>query len=161
MAPVVKNLPANADRYEGCRFNPWVGKIPWRRARPPTLVFSPRESYGQRSLAGYSPARVIGSQRVQLYWSDLARTCVHAVNKKERLNSFFYQYTYMKGQTKFSNLNCRVWGIEMHPQLLAPLHASLLAYGKRKGFTTADLPSQASLTCNLPSADSSLRLILP
>ena len=32
-------------------FDPWVGKIPWRRAWQPTPVFSPGESHGQRSLA--------------------------------------------------------------------------------------------------------------
>ena len=32
-------------------FNPWVGKIPWRRAWQPTAVFLPGESHGQRSLA--------------------------------------------------------------------------------------------------------------
>ena len=37
------------------RFNPWVGKVPWRRAQQPTLVFLPGELHGQRSLAGYSP----------------------------------------------------------------------------------------------------------
>ena len=36
------------------RFDPWVGKIPWRRAWQPTLVFLPGESHGQRSLVGYS-----------------------------------------------------------------------------------------------------------
>ena len=36
-------------------FNPWVGKIPWRREWQPTPVFLPGESHGQRSLAGYSP----------------------------------------------------------------------------------------------------------
>ena len=36
-------------------FHPWVGKIPWRRARQPTLVFLPGKFHGQRSLAGYSP----------------------------------------------------------------------------------------------------------
>jgi len=36
-------------------FDPWVGKIPWRRAWQPTVVFFPGESHGQRSLAGYSP----------------------------------------------------------------------------------------------------------
>ena len=34
-------------------FNPWVGKIPWRGAWQPTPVFLPRESQGQKSLAGY------------------------------------------------------------------------------------------------------------
>ena len=37
------------------RFDPWVGKIPWRREWQPTQVFLPREFHGQRSLAGYSP----------------------------------------------------------------------------------------------------------
>ena len=36
-------------------FDPWVGKIPWRRKWQPTPVFLPRESHGQRSLTGYSP----------------------------------------------------------------------------------------------------------
>ena len=36
-------------------FDPWVGKIPWRRAQKPTPLFLPGESHGQRSLAGYSP----------------------------------------------------------------------------------------------------------
>ena len=36
-------------------FDSWVGKILWRRKWQPTPVFSPGESHGQRSLAGYSP----------------------------------------------------------------------------------------------------------
>ena len=38
-----------------CRFDPWVRKIPWRRKWQPTPVFLPRDSHGQRNLAGYSP----------------------------------------------------------------------------------------------------------
>ena len=55
MALVVKNPPANAGDIKRCWFNPWVGKIPWRRAWQPTPGFLPEESFGQRSLAGYSP----------------------------------------------------------------------------------------------------------
>ena len=36
------------------RFDPWIGKIPWRRVWLPTPVFSPREFHGQRSLEGYT-----------------------------------------------------------------------------------------------------------
>ena len=36
-------------------FNPWVGKMPWRRKWQPTPGFLPGESPAQRSLAGYSP----------------------------------------------------------------------------------------------------------
>ena len=42
-------------RCKRCRFDPWVGKIPWRRKWQPTPVFLPGESQGQRSLVGYSP----------------------------------------------------------------------------------------------------------
>ena len=39
-------------RWKIHRFDPWVGKIPCRRARQPIPVFWPGESHGQRSLAG-------------------------------------------------------------------------------------------------------------
>ena len=53
-ASVVKHLPVTgADAGDG--FSPWVRKVPWRRKRPPTPVFSPRKFHGQRSLVAYSP----------------------------------------------------------------------------------------------------------
>ena len=42
MALGLKNLSANAGDIRD--FNPWVGKIPWRRAWQPTLVVIPGES---------------------------------------------------------------------------------------------------------------------
>ena len=50
-----KECACQFKRCKRHRFNPWVEKIPWRRAWQPTPVFSPGESHGQRSLAGYSP----------------------------------------------------------------------------------------------------------
>ena len=41
-------------RHKRRGFDPWVGKIPWKRSRHPTLVFLPGESHGQQSLLGYS-----------------------------------------------------------------------------------------------------------
>ena len=51
-------------------FDPWVGKVPWRRTWQLTPEFLPRESEGQRSLAGYSPL----GRRVGHDWSDLAHS---------------------------------------------------------------------------------------
>ena len=53
VALVVKNLPANAEdmRY---RFDPWVGKITWRRVKQPTPVFLAGGSHKQKSLEKYS-----------------------------------------------------------------------------------------------------------
>jgi len=36
-------------------FNPWIGKIPWRRKWQPAPVFLLGNSRGQRRLVGYSP----------------------------------------------------------------------------------------------------------
>ena len=49
MAQAIKNMP------EMPRFDPYIGKIPWRRAWKPTPVFFLGEFHGQRSLAGNSP----------------------------------------------------------------------------------------------------------
>ena len=40
--------------YQRPGFDPWVGRIPWRRKWQPTPVILPGESCGQRSLAGCS-----------------------------------------------------------------------------------------------------------
>jgi len=52
---VVKNPPVNAGDVRGHRFDPWVWKIPWRRAQQPTPVFFHGEFHGQRTLADYGP----------------------------------------------------------------------------------------------------------
>ena len=36
-------------RHKRCGFDPWIGKIPWRRAWQPTPVFLPGEPHKQRS----------------------------------------------------------------------------------------------------------------
>ena len=54
-------------------FNPWVGKIPWRRKWQPTPVFLPGESHGRRNLVGYSPRGHKESdttERLQLHHAD-------------------------------------------------------------------------------------------
>ena len=70
VALAVKNLPANVGGLKRRGFDHQVGKTPWRRARPPTPVFLPGESYAQRSLAGCSPRGLLW---VGHDWSDLAR----------------------------------------------------------------------------------------
>ena len=44
------------------RFDPWAGKIPWRKGWLPTLVFLPGKPHGQRSLVGLQS---MGLQRVR------------------------------------------------------------------------------------------------
>ena len=53
-------------QYRRHEFDPWVGKIPWRREWQPTPGFLPGEFHGERSLAGYSP---VGSERAGHGWA--------------------------------------------------------------------------------------------
>ena len=53
-ASLVAQLEKNPPVMQETRFDPWVGKIRWRRAWQPTPAFLPGESNGQRSLARYT-----------------------------------------------------------------------------------------------------------
>ena len=75
VALVVKNPPANVgDKRFG--FDPWVGKIPWRKAWQPTPVRLPGEFHRQRSLAGYSPrGRRVKQLRTHAYTLHTRHLC--------------------------------------------------------------------------------------
>ena len=63
------------------RFNPWVGKIPWRRKWQPIPVFLPGESHGQRSLVGYSPQGRKESDMTEQLHSHRFATAFHSKSK--------------------------------------------------------------------------------
>ena len=64
-----KESACQCRRHKRLRFDPWVGKIPWKRAWRPTPAFLPGKFHGQRSLTGYSPR----GRRVRHDWA-----CVHS-----------------------------------------------------------------------------------
>ena len=65
VAQLVENPPAMQGTYRRPEFNPWVGKIPWRRERLPTPVVSPGEFHGLQSR---------GLQRVRYDWATFTFT---------------------------------------------------------------------------------------
>ena len=65
--PSGKESTCQCRRHVRSGLDPWIRKIPWRRARQPTPAFLLGESHGQRSLEGHGPE----SQRVRQDWSDL------------------------------------------------------------------------------------------
>ena len=77
VAQTVKNLPALSG------FNPWVGKIPWRRARQPTPVFLPGDSPCTEEPGG---VQSIELQRAGHDWSNWA--CMHMVSCKVLITEF-------------------------------------------------------------------------
>ena len=58
-------------RHKRCRFNPWVGKIPWMKAWQSTPVLSPGESHGERNL--WATVHKVTKSRTEL--SDLSHMC--------------------------------------------------------------------------------------
>ena len=72
IAQLVKNPPAMRE----AGFNPWVGKIPWRRERLPTPVFWPGEFHGL-----YNPWGCKESDTTEQLSLSLARGC-HEVQVK-------------------------------------------------------------------------------
>ena len=52
------------------RFDPWVGKISWRKRWQSMPVFLPGKFHWERSLVGYSPwdRKRVGHDLVQLIW---------------------------------------------------------------------------------------------
>ena len=71
--------PCQCGRHKRCKFNPWVGKIPWRRAWQPTPVCLPGESHGQRSLASCSPWGRKESDTTEVTWHSCTGSIVHDV----------------------------------------------------------------------------------
>ena len=65
-------------QWRQCGFDPWVGKIPWRRKQQPTPVLLPGKSHGQRSLVGYSPwgCRVRHDRATSLSFTEFKLSCV-------------------------------------------------------------------------------------
>ena len=63
VAQMVKNLPVMQETW----FDPWAGKIPWRRERLPTPVFWPREFHGLYSP--WAPKESEVTERLSLYFT--------------------------------------------------------------------------------------------
>ena len=60
-----------------CGFDPWVGKIPWRRAWQSTPVFLPGESHGQKSL--WATVHRVAKSQTPLRWLGTHAWCTGKV----------------------------------------------------------------------------------
>ena len=81
-------------------FNPWVGKISWRRKWQPIPVFLPGKSHGQKSLVGYSP------------W------CSKRLDRTEWLTLRFSSVQSLSHVRLCDPMDCSTPGLPVHHQLL-------------------------------------------
>ena len=78
-------------------FNPWVRKVPWRRAWQPTPVFSPGEPWTEEP-GGLQPT---GLRRAGRDWRDWARTC-RSVTSRWRLRGSRERWSFVSRGRKSS-----------------------------------------------------------
>ena len=82
-----KEVTCNA----GDLFDPWVGKMPWRRVRQHTPVSLPGESHGQRQAV--HPGWKATVHRVAKSWTWLKRVSMHAHTQWGRNRIKFWTQT--------------------------------------------------------------------
>ena len=73
-------------------FNPWLGKIPWKREWLPTPVFLPAEFHGLRILAGYIVHEVAES------WTRLRDKHIHTFQLEEA--GFLFVFLFLPGDNE-------------------------------------------------------------
>ena len=88
----VKEPTCQCRRHKRCEFDPWVRKIPWRRAWQPTPVFLPGGSHGQGA-----------------WWATVHR--VTELDMTERLS----RHTVSIGKQHRCHLRTEIWRKERLP----------------------------------------------
>ena len=114
-------------RHKRCRFDPWVGKIAWRRKWQPTPVLLPGKSQGQRSLAatvqGVAQSRT--RQRTHTHthrpwcWTSFhGLICIHfCVCVKCLLSSFAHLKSWVVYFLTVENSNINIFWIQVFCQI--------------------------------------------
>ena len=97
---VGKDPTCKSRRYMWCRCNPWVEKIPWRRAWQPILIFLPRVSPwteapgGLQSMGSQSQTRLkwLSTQDIAIALEEVLvqREGGHVDNYRYKSNVFFF-----------------------------------------------------------------------
>ena len=120
------------------RFDPWVGKILWRRKWWPTSVFVPGKSHEQRSLVGYSPRGLNGHEFGQTpghsgggAWCaavyGVAKSLRHDL-ATEKQQKFFY-VTWVQNLEKWHCKSCKISWMKNKPLRWV---VSYYYYGRKK-----------------------------
>ena len=141
------------------RFDPWVGKISWRRKWQPTPLFLPGEFCGLRSLVSYSPRghkesdtteRLLKKKKI-LAWFAISsskrsfqpryRTCISCISCIGRWILFHWVISDL--------LNQMLWVWSQHLALQQALMEILTHTGLRStALVLACIPKQSSLSWN-------------
>ena len=95
-------------------FDPWVGATPWRKKWQPRPVFLPRESHGQRNLAGSS-------------WGAGSWGCKE-LDATERLSTVAHTYWYFCITWRCLLISCLGKSSRMHVYFLTQTHFKIVCF---------------------------------
>ena len=102
-----KESACQCRRHKISGFDPWVGKIPWRRAQQPNPVFLLGEFHGQRSRAGYGPQGSIESDTTEVTQQECTQVLTNVLVKFSLYssnNSFREYLVSVMGQALFQTM---------------------------------------------------------
>ena len=88
-------------RHKRHGFNPWVGKIPWRRKWQPAPVFLPGKYQGRGSLVSYSPWGHKESDTTER--APTIVLCIYVTEHVNMLYIYIYIFTLRCSATLLSN----------------------------------------------------------
>ena len=110
-------------RHKRPGFDPWVGKIPWRRAWQPTPVFVPGESKERRWLAGYSPWGHKESDTTEATWHWYCLRIVILLERDVNISPIYGVLLVLCVLVKKSFLSCL---LEISPSICVLWHFGTL-----------------------------------
>ena len=87
-------------------FDPWIGKIPWRRKWQPIPVFLTGESHEQRSLAGNSPSghrELDTTEQLSMHTHELEKVQTWEGSKPSWLSFSAYEVKWSESRSLVSN----------------------------------------------------------
>jgi len=110
--PTWLNGKESSCQCKRCRFNPWVGKIPWKRKWQLTLIFLSRESNGQRS-SGLSSMNSTCQKTLHDWVTE--HPCMHAQNLIVKVMQIFktlrFHFTYFRMTNTVQEDNTKYWQV--------------------------------------------------
>ena len=93
-----KSISLQCSRHE---FDPWVGKIPWRRKWKPTPVLMAEKFHGWRTLVGYSPWGCKESDKTERFHFHFQCPFIYSIDNRiclvDHVNLIYSLYSWWEG----------------------------------------------------------------
>ena len=114
-------------------FNPWVGKIPWKREKLPTPVFWPGQFHGLYSSWGHKESDTTDFHFLRSWPVHVLGLCAFKVGNKFKLKFLGFFWGVGQAGRAVLGLSCRTWGL--------PLRCAGTSLVSALGLSSCDSPA--------------------